>query len=197
MCPEVRRDIEDLGGLAVTGPSLDLASLKLIPPAPQYVNFDATSLCALVSELTHTTLPDQSLEVWSHGNIHWRQCYQQVCLCLWYCSGVHKRSHKPGLVSAGHSMRYTLRCRLMRTSTCLVLHLCGADIAWTCECCSACMSRVVTPARLICCHLLFSESERCNMPRDRLDVQAVGFQLGAINSGSKCLRTTFARVYYA
>lgn len=79
---DVKADIKRLGALPFIGPTLDLSTLNLVPPPPQHANFDATSLCALVSQLTNAEFPDGCLEAWSHGNIHWEQCYRQVRPCI-------------------------------------------------------------------------------------------------------------------
>ncbi len=35
-----------------------------------------TTMCALISELSHADLDDTRLETWSMKNIHWQRCWQ-------------------------------------------------------------------------------------------------------------------------
>eukprot|EP00210_Caulerpa_lentillifera_P008694 g8293.t1 len=81
-CPEqfpteVESEIRQLGGHCITG---DLENLKQIPAAPgdpEIVNLDVTTLCALVSEVSHSG-PRNSLVIqWAKKVSHWQRCLEQ------------------------------------------------------------------------------------------------------------------------
>lgn len=60
-------------GVVVTGPGrFDPALLPPMPPAPTTVNLDVTTLCALVSEVSHGDPTRPELQQWAQRVVHWR-----------------------------------------------------------------------------------------------------------------------------
>ncbi len=48
-----------------------LRSLPPPPPAPASTNLDVTTMCALVSELSHGGAQDPDVELWAARTVHW------------------------------------------------------------------------------------------------------------------------------
>jgi hypothetical protein len=44
------------------------------PPPPDAVNLDVTTLCALVSEVSHRPPGDAAIDAWAARTVHWRTC---------------------------------------------------------------------------------------------------------------------------
>lgn len=56
-------------GRAIAAESL--RSLPPPPPAPASTNLDVTTMCALVSELSHGGAHDPHVEQWAQRTVHW------------------------------------------------------------------------------------------------------------------------------
>lgn len=60
-------------GVRVSGPGLfDPALLPPMPPAPNVTNLDVTTLCALVSEVSHADSNGPELQAWAQRVTHWQ-----------------------------------------------------------------------------------------------------------------------------
>lgn len=61
-------------GVRVSGPGLfDPALLPPMPPAPSVTNLDVTTLCALVSEVSHADSNGPELQAWAQRVTHWQE----------------------------------------------------------------------------------------------------------------------------
>ena len=60
-------------GVVVSGPGrFDLALLPPMPAMPKVANLDVTTLCALVSEVSHTDPAEPQLQAWAQRVVHWQ-----------------------------------------------------------------------------------------------------------------------------
>ncbi len=62
-----------MGILVAEGPGA-LATLPPPGPLPPVANLDVTTMCALVSEVSHGGCDLPAVEEWSRRNVHWREC---------------------------------------------------------------------------------------------------------------------------
>ena len=68
-------------GVLVSGPGrFDVSILPAMPAAPDTVNMDVTTLCALVSEVSNGDAFGADLQQWAQQVTHW-----QVCHCAHLC----------------------------------------------------------------------------------------------------------------
>ena len=78
-------------GVLVSGPGLfDPALLPPMPPAPSVTNLDVTTLCALVSEVSHADPKGPELQAWAQRVAHWR-----VGTCIASCNRVKSNGTAP------------------------------------------------------------------------------------------------------
>lgn len=60
-------------GILVSGPGrFDPALLPPMPAVPKVANLDVTTLCALVSEVSHTDPAEPQLQAWAQRVVHWQ-----------------------------------------------------------------------------------------------------------------------------
>jgi hypothetical protein len=103
-------------GVLVSGPGpFDPALLPPMPPAPRVTNLDVTTLCALVSEVSHADPKGPELQAWAQRVTHWRvgtyitSCIQWGWIGTAPLTALHNASNQ--IVKASSSFIYCLRSK--------------------------------------------------------------------------------------
>lgn len=80
-------------GVLVSGPGpFNPALLPPMPPGPSVTNLDVTTLCALVSEVSHADPKGPELQSWAQRVTHWQVSTRHLDNLLhlveldWHCS---------------------------------------------------------------------------------------------------------------
>ncbi|GLC33618.1 hypothetical protein PLESTM_000092400 [Pleodorina starrii] len=71
--PDVQQQLEARGAHVAVGPD-SLRHLPPPPPVPTSTNLDVTTMCGLVSEVSHGGAHDPDVELWAQRTVHWRDC---------------------------------------------------------------------------------------------------------------------------